>query len=51
MEIRMKKLNKLTTMILVVIATLFISHCWKQRHVIEAVEGGNIEKAIESKQY
>jgi len=47
----MKKLNKLTTMILVVIATLFISHCWKQRHVIEAVEGGNIQKAIELKQY
>ena len=47
----MKKLNKLTTMILVVVATLFISHCWNRRHFVETVEGGNIEKAIELNQY
>jgi UDP-glucose 4-epimerase len=50
-ESEIKKLNNITTMVLVVVATLFISHCWKQRHFVKDIEGGNIKKAIELNQY
>ena len=46
----LKSLNKLPTMILIVVVTLTFSYCWKHRNV-NTLESGNIEHAVETHQY
>ena len=47
-----KSLNKFWMLVLLSIATIFITRCWNQ-HQLEknAIEGGDIQKAIETHQY
>lgn len=47
-----KRLNKFWMLVLLSMATIFITRCWNKRQLEKnAIEGGDIRKAIETQQY
>lgn len=47
-----KSLNKFWMLVLMSMAAIFITRCWNERQIEKnRLEGGNIEKAVETNQY